>query len=114
MQLRTGLGLAALAVFLSSEGDIVLALALREPVKPALLALAVSLLAGHFLVWLQVLRRLELSVAVPITASTYLLNAILAPGQLSEQLEAKALLGYGLVTLGVILVLSSKPAARDA
>lgn len=108
MQLRTGLALAALAIFLSTEGDILLALALRGHTQYATLCLAVSLLAGHFFVWLQVIKRLELSLAVPLTASSYLLNALLAPSQLSETLSLKALVGYALVTLGVALVVSSE------
>lgn len=111
MQLRIGLLLAALAVFLSTQGDIQLALALRQMGSFKLfyppLWFAISLLACHFLVWLQVLKRLELSLAVPLTASSYLLNALLAPSQLSETLGPKALFGYALVTLGVVLVLTS-------
>lgn len=96
------------AISLSTEGDILLALALRGSTNYSMLCLAVSLLAGHFLVWLQVIKRLELSVAVPLTACSYLLNALLAPSQLSETLSLKAVLGYTLVTVGVVLVVSSE------
>lgn len=108
MQLKSGLALAAVAIFLSTEGDILLALALRQQTNLTLLCLAVTLLGGHFLVWLQVIKRLELSLAVPLTACSYLLNALLAPSQLSETLSMKAVLGYALVTVGVILVVSSE------
>ena len=111
MQLRPGLLLAALAIFLSTEGDIQLALALRKMgsfhLFYAPLWFAILLLAAHFAVWLQVLKRLELSLAVPLTASSYLLNALLAPAQLSETMGVKSLAGYALVTLGVVLVVSS-------
>ncbi|MBX3169869.1 MAG: hypothetical protein KF760_20865 [Candidatus Eremiobacteraeota bacterium] len=108
MQLKSGLALAALAIFLSTEGDILLALALRQSAHYSTLCLAVALLAGHFLVWLQVIKRLELSLAVPLTASSYLLNALLAPSQLSETLSLKALAGYILVTVGVVLVVAGE------
>ena len=117
MQLRSGLALAALAILLSTEGDIRLALALRQMGSFHLLYpplwLAIALLAGHFFVWLQVLKRLEISLAVPLTASSYLLNALLAPGQLSESLSLRALAGYALVTVGVVLVLSSRPSEKQ-
>lgn len=58
--------------------------------------------------WLQVIKRLELSLAVPLTACSYLLNAVLAPSQLSETLSWRAVLGYALVTVGVALVVSSE------
>lgn len=102
--MKSGLALAALAIFLATEGDIQLALAQRHPGH---WPLAMSLLLGHFLVWLQVLKRLPLSVAVPLTATSYLLNALLAPAQLSETMSVKGLAGYALVTLGVLLVVSS-------
>ena len=105
MRLKSGLALAALAIFLATEGDIQLSLALRQHGS---FPLAMSLLVGHFLVWLQVLKRLPLSLAVPLTASSYLLIGLLAPSQLAEPLTPKALAGYGLVSLGVLLVLSSE------
>lgn len=112
--------MALVAVLLSAEGDIQLALALRTlPAHPSFwsylshapLWLAVALLAGHFFSWLYVLSCLELSVAVPLLAGTYIFNALLAPWQLGESVSPRRWLGTLVLTLGVVLVSRSSHAS---
>lgn len=122
MKQRAALGAAFLAVWLASEGDVQLAsalrslgplelsqpwLALQECLTHAPLWGAVALLAGHFFLWLYVLARLELSVAVPITACNYIFNAILVQVRLGETVTLKTWAGTLLITLGVLLVTQS-------
>lgn len=98
---------------MASEGDIQLARALRSLAGDAGVLsmfvhppfwLALSLLAGHFFLWLHVLTRLELSVAVPLTASSYVFNAVLVHLRLGEQVSVRQWLGTVLITLGVVIV----------
>ncbi|MBS2039306.1 hypothetical protein JST97_30255 [bacterium] len=112
MRLKGGLGLVLLAVFLSAQGDIVLALAVgrvRVAVWPWILAeplfyLALTLLFAHLYVWVQTLRRLALSVAVPCTALSYLLNSLLSSWELSEPVGSRHWAGLCLIALGVGLI----------
>lgn len=122
MRQRAALGAAFLAVWLASEGDVQLASALRslgpldlsQPGRALLACLthaplwgAVALLSGHFFLWLYVLARLELSVAVPITACNYVFNAILVQVRLGETVSPKTWAGTLFITLGVLLVTRS-------
>lgn len=122
MSQRGALTAAFVAVWLATEGDVQLASALRslgpfdvsQPWQTVLTCLthtplwgAVALLAGHFFLWLYVLARLELSVAVPITACNYIFNAILVQVRLGETVSPKTWAGTLLITLGVLLVTRS-------
>lgn len=118
-----------LAVWLATEGDIQLATALRHlgPLEglsalsvivrclshPALW-LAFALLGSHFFLWLYVLARLELSVAVPLTACNYVFNAFLVQVRLGETVSSRRWLGTMIITLGVVLVSRSARSASSA
>ena len=116
--MNRAVGWALLAIWMASEGDIQLARALRSlgPEAGGLgmfvhppFWLALSLLAGHFFLWLYVLTRLELSVAVPLTASSYVFNAVLVHLRLGEQVSVRQWLGTLLITLGVVIVTRTSP-----
>lgn len=126
MQFRA-IAVGLLAVWMATEGDIQLAWALRELgpldglstpqmvwkcVAHAPLWGAIALLASHFFLWLYVLARLELSVAVPLTACNYVFNAILVQVRLGETVDAKRWLGTLIITLGVVLVTRSARAVQ--
>jgi drug/metabolite transporter (DMT)-like permease len=64
-------------------------------------AIAVALAAA---LWLQVLRRVELSIAQPIMALTFVLAPLAAALFLNESLPPLRLGGIGLILLGVIFV----------
>ena len=116
MNARAAVGLGLAAVWLASEGDIQLAKALRGlPESGGIWAaalyppmwVAVSLLAGHFFLWLRVLAVLDLSVAVPLTACNYIFNALLVQWRLGESVSSRTWAGTLLITLGVLLVSAS-------
>lgn len=124
MSRRLPLLAAFLAVWLATEGDVQLARALRGLIPPEGLPwwellylyvsypplwLAVGFLAGHFFLWLYVLARLELSVAVPITACSYVFNALLVQLRLGETVSTRTWMGTLLITLGVLMVTRSLP-----
>lgn len=117
--MNLGIVLAFIAVWVATEGDIQLAWALRSlPVGQPLWAYppmwaAVSLLALHFALWLQVLKRLSLSLAVPITACNYVFNALLVQSRLSEDVSARTWAGTFLISLGVLLVTTSQNAQPE-
>jgi len=106
------LATALLAVWLACEGDIQLAVALRSlgeiSVRGALhhppLWLAVFLLTGHFVLWLSVLARAELSVVVPYTACYYIFNGLLVQLRMGEKVSAATWAGTILITAGVYVV----------
>lgn len=93
--------MALLAVGLASQGDILLAQAWRWP---ALFPVAMALLVTHFLLWLYVLSRIQVTVAVPLTAVGYLFNALLVQFELGEQVSPRVWLGTAIIMAGVVLV----------
>ncbi|MEW6279644.1 MAG: EamA family transporter [Candidatus Eremiobacterota bacterium] len=75
--------------------------------------LAISLLFTHFLLWLAVLRWAELSVAIPLTATNYIFNAVLAGPMLNEAVGPGRWVGTFLVVVGVVLVSLSADTAPE-
>lgn len=59
---------------------------------------------GAALVNIWVLRHLDLSVVLPLTALTYVWTLLIARVFLAERLTWRKLLGVGLILLGVLLI----------
>lgn len=116
------IAVALVAVWLATEGDIQLARTLRglgqagalETLLCPGLWLAIAMLAGHFGLWLYVLSRLQLSVAIPLTACNYVFNAILVQFRLGEQVSPRVWLGTLLIAAGVVLVTRSASTASQS
>lgn len=96
--------IALLSVWLATEGDILLA---RSWQWPTVFPLALALLAAHFGLWLHVLARLPVTIAVPLTATNYLFNSVLVQYQLGEHVSGRVWLGTLVIIAGVVLVTSS-------
>lgn len=69
-----------------------------------LFVLSILLLALSFFAFLRVLRIAPISFVSPVTASTYILDGLLARFLLNEHVTRKRWLGIGFVFAGVILV----------
>lgn len=69
--------------------------------------LALSLMCLFFLCWLTVLSRADLSLVLPITALSYVVNALLARQFLGEHLSASRWVGTLLIFVGVVAVVVS-------
>lgn len=95
--------LPVLAVFLASLGDVLMERALKLGWY-GLLLVGVSCLIGHFLLWMRVLKKLELSVAHPFLALYYLFNSILVVTMVGESLSLEHWAGTLLIVCGVGLV----------
>jgi len=67
----------------------------------------VAFLAVSLLLWLAVLSRAPLSVAVPMTAIAYILNAVAAKYFLLETVSAMRWTATGVIALGVVLLMKS-------
>ncbi len=76
--------------------------------------LAIFFMAVFFFLWLAVLSWAELTFALPLTALTYVLNALLAPSCLGEQVTPLRWLGTVVIALGVALVAYSEALAKSA
>jgi transporter family protein len=68
----------------------------------------VAMLIGFFVFYLAALSRLDLSYVLPITASSYIMTAILAWLLLGEHIYAKRWAGTLLVSIGIVLVRRSE------
>lgn len=66
--------------------------------------LAVLFLAVFFFTWLALLSRADLSLILPLTALTYLLNGLAAGPVLGEKVSKQRWIGIWVITVGVILV----------
>ena len=69
-----------------------------------------ALLAVHLGLYLLALRRADLSFALPLTAASYPLSALLARFYLHEQVGTARWLGTLLITAGVAIVALGDPA----
>jgi drug/metabolite transporter (DMT)-like permease len=74
--------------------------------SPAIIG-GVGFLILFFVLWLAVLSWADLSVALPLTALSYVFGAFLAKYYLGEQLCVSRWLGTALICLGVMLVTRS-------
>ncbi len=76
----------------------------RQVVTTPDIPLAVVFLAIFFFSWLALLSRADLSLILPMTALTYLLNGIAAGPVLGETVSRQRWLGLWVITVGVVLV----------
>ena len=67
----------------------------------------VACLAISLLLWLAVLSRAPLSLAVPMTATAYVLNALAAKYLLLEAVSAQRWTATGIIALGVLMLMKS-------
>jgi len=67
----------------------------------------VAFLAISLLLWLVVLSRAPLSLAVPMTATAYVLNALAAKYVLLETVSALRWTATGLIAVGVLMLMKS-------
>jgi uncharacterized membrane protein len=95
--------LTLVAVLAQTLGNLCLSLAARSRVRWFVPAL--TLLAVHFFTWCQALKMAPLSKLVPLTASSHLLNALLAKYLLGEQISAQRWLGTGCIVSGILVIL---------
>jgi transporter family protein len=72
----------------------------------------VAMLIGFFVCYLAALSRLDLSYVLPITASSYIMTAILAWSFLGERVSASRWAGTIVVCIGIILVRRSEGSKR--
>lgn len=63
----------------------------------------VALLAGHFFLWCLALRLAPLTVLIPWTALSHVLNALLARKLLQERVGRRRWAGTLLIALGIML-----------
>ena len=71
-------------------------------ILPGIACLAISLL-----LWLAALSRAPLSLAVPMTATAYILNALAAKYVLLETISSLRWTATGVIALGVLLLMKS-------
>ncbi len=72
----------------------------------------VALLGLHLALYLMALRRADLSFALPLTAASYPLSALMARHFLREEIGTTRWLGTLLITLGVAIVAFGEGARR--
>ncbi len=77
---------------------------LRRVVTTAEIPLAIVFLAIFFFSWLALLSRADLSLILPMTALTYILNGIAAGPVLGETVSRQRWFGIWVITIGVVLV----------
>lgn len=85
------------------SGPALLAYGLKTASNPYVL-FGVALLIAFFAMYLTALSRLELSYVLPMTASTYVLTALLAWLVLGESVSIQRWLGTITVSIGIIIV----------
>lgn len=100
-QLSLKLGSAGLT---GAAGLAWLAAALRSPWVLA----GVLGYVGSFFAWMQILRRLDLSVAFPMTAMSYVTVLLAAHGLLGETVDARRWLGVACIVGGFLLMLGER------
>lgn len=66
--------------------------------------LAILFMAVFFFTWLALLSRADLSLILPMTAITYVLNGLAAGPFLGERVSGRRWLGIWVITVGVVFV----------
>lgn len=110
------------AVVASTVGDLFLAVGMKRvgPVKwtglrgafgtvgrvlkTPQIPLAVCCMAVFFFTWLALLSRADLSLILPLTAVTYILNGLAAGPVLGEKVSVQRWAGIFVITVGVVMV----------
>lgn len=77
---------------------------MRQVVTTPDIPLAVLFLAIFFFSWLALLSRADLSLILPMTALTYLLNGLAAGPVLGETVSRQRWFGLWVITVGVVLI----------
>ena len=112
-------------VMVMTAGDLLLAKGMKQVgdiavLSPTLFFMKISLtvrnvwilsgvacLAISLLLWLAVLSRAPLSLAVPMTATVYVVNALAAKYFLFETISGMRWTATGIISLGVLLLIKS-------
>lgn len=110
------------AVLVSTVGDLFIASGMRKVgalswqgfsaipgqiasiAKTPQIPLGVACMAVFFSTWLGLLSRADLSLILPMTALTYVLNGLAAEPVLGEKVSRQRWVGILVITVGVILV----------
>jgi drug/metabolite transporter (DMT)-like permease len=77
---------------------------LRSVVSTPEIPAAIGFLAIFFFTWLSLLSRADLSLILPMTALTYILNGLAARPVLGETVSRQRWFGIWVITVGVVLV----------
>lgn len=77
---------------------------LRKIVTTPEIPLAIAFLAVFFFSWLALLSRADLSLILPMTALTYILNGLAARPVLGETVSRQRWIGIWVITVGVVMV----------
>lgn len=111
-----------LAVLFSTVGDVLLAQGMRKvgavqwqglaaipgQIKDVIttpqIPIAVAFMALFFFTWLALLSRADLSLILPLTALTYVLNGLAAGPCLGEKVSRQRWAGIWVIALGVVVV----------
>ena len=106
------LGDASLSRAMKEIGDVTqqlgqLGLLAAQVIREPWIWVGVAFLALFLVLWLAVLSWADLSVALPLTALTYVFGALLAKYLLGEELTAARWAGTALVVVGVVMVAQS-------
>ena len=76
--------------------------------------MATACMAMFFFMWISVLSWADLTYVLPLTALTYVFNAMLAPKMLGETVTPTRWLGVILIAIGVAIVAFSEAAQKTA
>lgn len=69
--------------------------------------------AANLLIWLTILARLDLSVAVPLSSGTYLAVVVAAWAYLNEPVSLNELLGIALICGGILMISAPEKGATE-
>lgn len=122
MELLTLMAGVLFAVTVSTVGDILLAVGMKKVgavqwngwraalstvgrvVRTPQIPIAIACMAVFFFSWLALLSRADLSLILPLTAVTYILNGLAAGPVLGEKVSKRRWLGILVITVGVAMV----------
>src|SRR3954451_13069483 len=108
------IGLILLYVVFTGVGNLAVSHAMRRQQRQVpWVILGTAILATGYFIYVGLMRWLPLSVLMPASAGNYLIVAALSRWVLKDRVTPLRWLGTGLVSLGVLLIMSScPPAAR--
>ena len=75
--------------------------------------MAISCMATFFFLWTSILSWADLTYVLPLTALTYVFNALLAPSMLGEQVTPMRWAGVLFITVGVGIVALSEAKVKQ-
>ncbi len=106
-QMMMKMGLVQPAVFSFSIHDTLIFI-LQNAASPLVWA-GICLYALNFFIWIAILSRIDLSLAVPLGSATYLVIPLLAMFFLHENMPPLRWAGIFLIMAGIYLLSQSKP-----